>query len=71
MDFIKSATNKEKKSLIYDGFVYRIDRVLKSTDISWYRIFLLPILNINMPVLNQTSLLVNKGKHTIMLANMC
>ena len=28
-------TNKGKKSLIYDGFIYRIDGVLKCGDISW------------------------------------
>jgi len=26
---------KEKKSLLYDGFAFRIDRVLKSGDILW------------------------------------
>ena len=30
MDFKISDTNKGKKSLIYDGFIYRIDGVLKS-----------------------------------------
>ena len=29
MDFKISDTNKGKKSLIYDGFIYRIDGVLK------------------------------------------
>ena len=33
MDF--SDTNKRKKSLIYDGFIYRIDGVLKCGDISY------------------------------------
>ena len=35
MDFKISDTNKRKKSLIYDGFIYRIDGVLKCGDISW------------------------------------
>ena len=35
MDFKISDTNKGKKSLIYDGFIYRIDGVLKCGDISW------------------------------------
>ena len=35
MDFKISNTNKRKKSLIYDGFIYRIDGVLKCGDISW------------------------------------
>ena len=35
MDFKISDTNKGKKGLIYDGFIYRIDGVLKSGDISW------------------------------------
>ena len=34
MDFKISDTNKGKKSLIYDGFIYRIDGVLKCGDIS-------------------------------------
>ena len=32
MDFKISDTNKGKKSLIYDGFIYRIDGVLKCGD---------------------------------------
>ena len=36
MDFKISDTNKGKKSLIYDGFIYRIDGVLKCGDISWW-----------------------------------
>ena len=35
MDFKISDTNKGKKSLIYDGFIYRIDSVLKCGDIPW------------------------------------
>ena len=35
MDFKVSDVNKGKKSLIYDGFIYRIDGVLKCGDISW------------------------------------
>ena len=35
MDFKISDTNKGKKSLIYDGFIYRIDGVLKYGDIPW------------------------------------
>jgi hypothetical protein len=35
MDFTLSETSKGKKSLLYDGFAFRIDRVLKSGDISW------------------------------------
>ena len=35
MDFKISNTNKRKKTLIYDGFIYRIDGVLKCGDISW------------------------------------
>ena len=35
MDFKISDTNKGKKSLIYDGFIYRIYGVLKCRDISW------------------------------------
>ena len=35
MDFKISDTNKGKKSLIYDGFIYRLDGVLKCGDISW------------------------------------
>ena len=34
MDFKISDTNKGKKSLSYDGFIYRIDGVLKCGDIS-------------------------------------
>ena len=34
MDFKISDTNKGKKSLIYDGFIYRIDGVLKQ---AWWR----------------------------------
>ena len=35
MDYKISDTNKGKKSLIYNGFIYRIDSVLKCGDISW------------------------------------
>ena len=35
MDFKISDTNKGNKSLIYDGFIYRIDGVLKCGDISY------------------------------------
>ena len=35
MDFKISETNKGKKSLIYESYVFRIDNVLKSSDISW------------------------------------
>ena len=28
-------TNKGKKSLMYDGYTYKIDRILKENDISW------------------------------------
>ena len=36
MDFKISDTNQRKRSLIYDGFIYRIDGVLKCGDISWW-----------------------------------
>jgi hypothetical protein len=32
---LQSETSKGNKSLLYDGFAFRIDRVLKSGDISW------------------------------------
>ncbi len=35
MDVSVTETNKGKKSLIYDGYTYRIDRILKENDISW------------------------------------
>jgi hypothetical protein len=35
MDLVVSETNKGKKALLYEGFTYRIDFVLKSEDISW------------------------------------
>jgi hypothetical protein len=35
MDLVVSETNKGKKALLYEGFTYRIDIVLKSEDISW------------------------------------
>jgi hypothetical protein len=36
MDFTLCETSKGKQSLLkYDGFAFRIDRVLKSGDISW------------------------------------
>ena len=35
MDVIVSETNKKKKCLIYDGFTFRVDRILKKNDISW------------------------------------
>ena len=35
MDLVVSETNKGKKALLYKGFTYRIDFVLKSEDISW------------------------------------
>ena len=36
MDFKISETNKMQQSLIYESFVFRIDNVLKSSDISWW-----------------------------------
>ena len=44
MDFKISDTNKGKKSLIYDGFIYRIDGVLECGDLSWRCAFYRPIL---------------------------
>ena len=35
MEFTLSETEKGKKSLIYDGYSYRIDRILTSSEISW------------------------------------
>jgi hypothetical protein len=35
MNFTLSETSKGKQSLLYDGFAFRIDRVVKSGDISW------------------------------------
>ena len=35
MNFKISNTNKGKKSLIYDGFIYRIDGVLNCGEKSW------------------------------------
>ena len=35
MDFTLSETSKGQKSLLYDGFAFRIDRVLKSGDAQW------------------------------------
>ena len=35
MDFKISETNKVKKSLIHDSYVFRIDNVLNSSDTSW------------------------------------
>ena len=35
MDAIVSETNKKKKCFIYDGFTFRVDRILKNNDISW------------------------------------
>ena len=35
MDFTLSETSKGKKSLLYDGFAFRVDRILKSGDILW------------------------------------
>jgi hypothetical protein len=35
MDLVVSETNKGKKALLYEGFTYRIDFVLKWEDISW------------------------------------
>ena len=35
MDLVVSETNKGMKALLYEGFTYRIDFVLKSEDISW------------------------------------
>ena len=35
MEFFISETNREKKSLIYDGYTFRVDRVLKNSEISW------------------------------------
>jgi hypothetical protein len=34
MEFFISETNKEKKSLIYDSYTFRVDRVLKNSEIS-------------------------------------
>ena len=34
-EFTLSETEKGKKSLIHDGYTYRIDRILKSSEISW------------------------------------
>ena len=34
MEFFISETNREKKSLIYDGYTFRVDRVLKNSEIS-------------------------------------
>ena len=31
MEFFISETNREKKSLIYDGYTFRVDRVLKNS----------------------------------------
>lgn len=35
MDFTVSEANKGKKSLMYDGYIYRVDSVLKDGCISW------------------------------------
>jgi hypothetical protein len=35
MEFFISETNRGKKSLIYDGYTFRVDRVLKNSEISW------------------------------------
>jgi hypothetical protein len=35
MEFFISKTIREKKSLIYDGYTFRVDRVLKNSEISW------------------------------------
>ena len=35
MEFFISETNREKKSLIYDGYTFRVNRVLKNSEISW------------------------------------
>jgi hypothetical protein len=35
MAFFISETNREKKGLIYDGYTFRVDRVLKNSEISW------------------------------------
>ena len=35
MEFFLSETNREKKSLIYDGYTFRVDRILKNSEISW------------------------------------
>ena len=35
MEWSISETNRGQKSLLYDGFTYRIDSLLKSGDISW------------------------------------
>jgi hypothetical protein len=34
MEFFISETNREKKSLIYDSYTFRVDRVLKNSEIS-------------------------------------
>ena len=36
MDLVVSETNKGKKTLLYEGFTYRIDFVLKSEDTNVY-----------------------------------
>jgi hypothetical protein len=36
MDLVVSETNKGKKALLYEGFTYRIDFVLKSEDTNVY-----------------------------------
>ena len=36
MDLVLSETNKGKKALLYEGFTYRIDFVLKSEDTNVY-----------------------------------
>jgi hypothetical protein len=33
MEFFISETNREKKSLIYDGYTFSVDRVLKNSEI--------------------------------------
>jgi len=35
MDAIVSETNKKKKCLIYDGFTFTVNRILKNNDIWW------------------------------------
>ena len=35
MELTVSETNKGKKSLLYDGYTFRVDAVLKNQEISW------------------------------------
>ena len=35
MEFRLTETNKGKKSLVYEGYTFRVDRALASGDLSW------------------------------------